>query len=218
MGKRRDPRIEARLQVRIAGVDATGRPLLQTVATHNISRHGALLEGIQSAFKPGEIVSLSYKNDKARFRVAWVGEPGTKRAGQIGVQSVDPAKCIWKTAILPPTTDDKYIPPAREQRMHARVPCRLGAELYMQGSEARVRVSVTNISVGGCFVAMPTLLPDKGRLKIVVWADETKLVIQGVVASQRPGFGISIKFTEMTEIVRERLNAFIQSHLAVRGR
>jgi hypothetical protein len=218
MGKRRDPRIEARLQVRIAGVDATGRPLLQMVATRNISRCGALLEGIQSAFKPGEIVSLSYKNDKARFRVVWAGEPGTNRAGQIGVQSLDPAKCIWDTAILPPTTADKYSTPAREQRMHPRLPCRLGAELFMQGSEARMRVSVTNISVGGCFVAMPTLPPDKGRLKIVLWVDETKLAIQGVVASRRPGFGISIKFTEMTEVVREQLAAFIQSHLVVRGK
>jgi len=218
MGKRRDPRIEARLQVRIAGIDAAGRPLLQTVATRNISRHGALLEGIQSAFKPGEIVSLSYKNDKARFRVSWTGEPGTNRAGLIGVQSVDPAKCIWDTAILPPTTVDKYSAPAREQRMHARLSCRLGAELYMEGSEARVRVSLTNISVGGCFVAMPTLPPDKGRLKIIVWAGETKLAIQGVVASQRPGFGISIKFTEMTEVVREQLTAFIQSHPLVGGR
>ena len=53
-------------------------------------------------------------------------------------------------------------------------------------------------------------------MKIVVWADETKLAIQGVVASQRPGFGISIKFTEMTEDVRQQLQRFIQS-LVVRG-
>jgi len=175
VGKRRDPRIEARLQVRIAGIDANGRPLLQMVTTRNISRQGALLEGIQSTFKAGEIISQSYKNNKARFRVSWAGEPGTDRASQIGVQSIDPAKCIWDPAILPPATADKYSAPARERRLHARVPCRLGAELYMQDSQGPVRVSVTDISVGGCFVAMPTLPPDKGRLKLIVWADDAKL-------------------------------------------
>ena len=218
VGKRRDPRIEARLQVRIAGIDANGRPLLQMVTTRNISRQGALLEGIQSTFKAGEIISQSYKNNKARFRVSWAGEPGTDRASQIGVQSIEAAKCIWDPAILPPATADKYSAPARERRLHARVPCRLGAELYMQDSQGPVRVSVTDISVGGCFVAMPTLPPDKGRLKLIVWADDAKLAIQGVVASRRPGFGISIKFTEMTEEVREQLHRFIQSHLVVRSR
>jgi hypothetical protein len=211
MGKRREPRIQMRLQVRMAGVDASGRPLLQMVTTQNISRQGARLDGIQGAFKPGEIISVSYNNNKARFRVCWMGDTGTARAGQMGVESVDPAKCIWDTATLPPTAADTYAAKARERRQHRRVPCKLGAELYMQGSEALVRVDVRNISEGGCYVEMPTLPPDKGRLKIVVWINDTKLAIQGVVASRRPGFGISIKFTEMTEEVRQQLQHFIQS-------
>jgi hypothetical protein len=201
MGKRRDPRIQAKLQVRIAGIDARGRPLLQMVTTRNISRHGALLEGIQGAFKPGEIISVSYKSDKARFQVTWMGDAGTD---------------IWDAAALPPTAADTYVPKAKERRQHRRVPCRLGAELYMQDSEALVRVDVRNISVGGCFVEMPTLPPDKARLKIIVWVDDNKLAMQGLVASRRPGFGISIKFTEMTEEVRQQLQRFVQS-LVVRS-
>jgi hypothetical protein len=215
MGKRRNPRMQARLQVRIAGIDANGRPRLQMVTTRNISRDGALLDGIQGTFKAGEIISLSYKNSKGRFRVTWVGDAGTDRAGQIGVQSVDPAKCIWDAATLPPTAADTYAAPARERRQHRRVSCKLGAELYMQGSEALVRVDVTNISVGGCFVNMPTMSADQGRLKIMIWANDTQLAIQGVVAGRRPGFGISIKFTEMTEEARQQLQRFVQSHKVV---
>jgi hypothetical protein len=218
MGKRRDPRIQARLQVRIAGIDANGRPLLQVVMTRDISRQGALLDGIQGTFKLGEIISVSYKNNKARFRVAWMGDTGTDRAGQIGVQSIDPAKCIWDTANLPSPTADTYAAQAKERRQHRRVPCKLGAELYMQGSGTLVRADVRDISVGGCFVAMPTLPPDKGRLKIIIWVNDTKLAIQGVVASRRPGFGISIKFTEMTDEVRQQLESLILSHSVVRAR
>ncbi len=213
MGKRRDPRIQAKLQVRIAGIDANGRPLLQVVTTRDISRQGALLQGIQGTFKPGEIISITYKSNKGRFRVSWMGDAGTNRAGQIGVQSIDPVKCIWDAAILPPPAPDTYAAEAKEHRQHPRVLCKLGAELYLQGADALVRAIVTNISMGGCFVAMPTLPPDKGQLKIIVWANAAKLTLHGVVVSRRPGFGISIKFSEMTNDVREQLQRLIQSLL-----
>jgi hypothetical protein len=218
MGTRRDPRVEARLQIRIAGIDVNGRPLLQMVTTRNISRGGALLEGLQGTLKPEETVSLTYKNNKARFRVSWVGETGSAKAGQIGVQSVDATKCIWDTALLPPAAPDTYAAPARERRKHRRVPCRLGAELYVQGTETLTRVHVTNISVGGCFLEMATLAPDKARVKIVIWANDTKLTVHGVVVTRRPGFGVSIKFTEVTEEVQGQLQRFIQSQLAASGR
>ena len=81
------------------------------VPTRNISRQGALLAGIQGKLKPGEIIAITYKNSKARFRVTWVGDVGTEGSGQIGVQSLEPGKCIWDTATLPPMTADMYIPP-----------------------------------------------------------------------------------------------------------
>lgn len=144
MGKRRDPRIQARLEVRIAGIDVHGRPLLQAATTGNISRRGALLQGMQGTLKPGEVISVTYKKNKARFRVAWV--------------------------------------------------------------------ILRDISVGGCFVDMPTLPPESGGLKMVVWVNEAKLTLQGVIVSRRAGFGISIRFTEMTKEVREHLERFIQPH------
>ena len=103
--------MQARLQVRIAGIDASGRALLQIVPTRNISRQGALLAGIQGEVKLGETIAITYKNSKARFLVTWVGEPGTERAGQIGVQSVDAEKCIWDTSTLPPMAADMYTAP-----------------------------------------------------------------------------------------------------------
>lgn len=218
MGKRREPRIKARLQIRIAGSDASGRPLLQMVTTRDISRQGALLEGVQGTFKPGEIISVSYKNNKARFRVSWMGDTGTDRAGQMGVHGIDPAKCIWDAAILPPSALDTFASKTKERRQHQRVQCKLGAELHIEGAEALVRVEITNLSEGGCFVAMSTLPEDRSRVKIIVWANDAKLSMQGVVASRRPGFGISIKFTEMAEDVRRQLQGFLQSRFIVHGR
>ena len=114
MGKRREPRLEARLQVRIAGIDGSGRGFLLMVPTRNISRRGALLAGIQGKLKVGEIIVITYKNSKARFRVTWVGDASTEGAGQIGVQSVEPEKCIWDTTTLPPMAADMYSAPPAE--------------------------------------------------------------------------------------------------------
>ncbi len=189
------------------------------VTTRNISRQGALLDGIQGKFKPGEIIAITFKNNKARFRVTWVGDTGTDRAGQIGVQSVDPAKCVWDATTLPPTAADTYTaPPAKERRQHRRVQCKLGAELHIEGAEVPFRGEVTNLSVGGCFVEMSTLPEDKSRLQLIVWVNDSKLAVKGIVVSRRPGFGISIKFTEMTEEVREQLRRFVQFHLGLLGR
>jgi hypothetical protein len=213
MGNRREPRVEARLEVRIAGIDAEGRPLLQLATTRNISRQGALVEDIQGTFKAGEIISVSYKGNKARFRLAWVGATGTDKAGQIGLESVDPAKCIWDAAALPSSAADTYASPGKERRRHQRVPCRLGAELYLNGASAPVRVHMTDVSVGGCFVPMPTLPPESGGLKMVVWINGTKLTLEGVIANRRPGFGISIRFTGMSHEASEQIEHLIQAHL-----
>ena len=115
MGKRREPRMQAKLHVRIAGIDDSGRPILLMVPTRNISRQGAFLEGIQGALKVGEIVAITYKTSKARFRVAWVGD--AERAGQIGVQSVETEKCIWDATALPPMAADMYVElPAKDRK------------------------------------------------------------------------------------------------------
>jgi hypothetical protein len=115
LGKRREPRKPAKLHVRIAGLDASGRPILLMVPTRNVSRQGALLEGVQGMLKVGEIVTITYKTSKARFRVTWVGDAA--RAGQIGVQSVETEKCIWDATALPPMGADMYVePPAKESK------------------------------------------------------------------------------------------------------
>ncbi len=217
MGKRREPRIPAVLEVRIAGIDAHGRPLLQAAKTCNISRQGALLEGIKGTFKQDEIISISWNNNKARFRIAWAGNAGTPRAGQIGVQSVDSSKCLWDAATVPAAAADSYAAEIKERRKHERVPCRLGAELYLEGSASPVRVLITDISAGGCFVAMPTLPPENGKLKIAMWANQVKLTLQGIVASRRPGFGISIRFTEVNSEMGEHLQHLIRSHKLTYG-
>jgi len=99
LGKRRDPRIDLALPVLLTGTDTGGRPLDQRVMTVNISRRGALLDGIHGLLKPGDTVSLARLQHKEQFRVAWVGEEDTPAAGQIGVAAVDSNTSFWSEVL-----------------------------------------------------------------------------------------------------------------------
>jgi hypothetical protein len=99
LGKRRDPRIDLALPVLLTGTDSSGRPLDQRVITINISRRGALLDGIHGLLRPGDKISLARGHRKEEFRVAWVGGDNTPAAGQIGVAAVDPNTSFWSEVL-----------------------------------------------------------------------------------------------------------------------
>jgi len=99
LGKRRDPRVDVALPVLLTGTDVNGRPLDQRAITINISRRGALLEGIHGMLGPGDIISLARLHKKEQFRVAWVAGEDTPAAGQIGVAAVDPNTSFWDDAL-----------------------------------------------------------------------------------------------------------------------
>lgn len=99
LGKRRDPRIDLALPVLLKGTDMSGRPLDQRVMTINISRRGALLEGVHGMLRPGDIISLARLQKQEQFRVAWVGEDNSPAAGQIGVAAVDPNTTFWNEVL-----------------------------------------------------------------------------------------------------------------------
>src|SRR5271157_458223 len=95
LGKRRDPRIDLALPVLLTGTDVSGRPLDQRVMTINISRRGALLDGVHGILGQDDIIALARLQKKEQFRVAWVGGEDTPAAGQIGVAAVDPNTSFW---------------------------------------------------------------------------------------------------------------------------
>ncbi len=99
LGKRRDPRIHLALPVLLAGTDGSGRPLDQRVMTVNVSRSGALLEGVHGVLRVGDIVSLARLQKKEQFRVISVGDNDSLAAGQIGVAAVDPNTSFWSEVL-----------------------------------------------------------------------------------------------------------------------
>jgi methyl-accepting chemotaxis protein len=92
--RRDDRRMDVALPVQLTGTDVNGRPVDQEVMTINISRQGALLEGIHGMLREGDKISLARLEKKEQYLIAWVGGKD-KPAGQVGVAAVDPKSSLW---------------------------------------------------------------------------------------------------------------------------
>jgi hypothetical protein len=95
MDRRRHPRVSARLPVRIWGMDVYSCPFMQLATAVNISRDGALIQGMRRHVRTGEVLEVQLGHEKAQFSVTWVGKLGSRRDGEIGVKMLPSQPCIW---------------------------------------------------------------------------------------------------------------------------
>jgi hypothetical protein len=215
MGKRREPRKEIKVPVRIFGTDGSGQIFSEKVFTINVSQQGVELEGVQAQPKVDEIVGLTYGATKAHFRVKWVGQPGSAKAGRLGLLNLSPEKSLWDFP-LPPPAYDTSVRDARDRRNSPRLKCTNSVEVYPSGESAPIRTRTADLSLGGCFLEMPNPLPKGVAIKLALWVKEFKLWTTGQVVTSTPGFGIGVRFTEMTEQDRNQLKQFIESLVRIR--
>ncbi|MEP6643771.1 MAG: PilZ domain-containing protein [Acidobacteriaceae bacterium] len=207
MGKRRHPRVDIRLPVRIFGTDVHGHPFSENVFTINIGAGGVLLDGVSSELKMDEIIGLTYGQKKNRFQIRWLPEKGNPSAGRVGLSSVPGQAPMWDTT-FPVATEDGFFSKPVERRKHPRLKHAGSVELHMEGT-AVVWGKTADISLGGCFVEMAIPLKKGTVLKIGLWVAEVKLWATARVVSSTPGYGIGLQFTEMSPKDAEPLQAFL---------
>jgi len=70
-----------------------------TCCTYEISHSGARIAAVPGIKQVGQIIFLQRHNRRARYKVAWIGEPDTSQHGQVGVESLEPANVIWEIEI-----------------------------------------------------------------------------------------------------------------------
>ena len=92
MDLRREERTNARVNALVWSLDANGNISVQQAQTADISASGGCLFGMKSPIDAGAIIGIQNGSRRIRFRVAWAGEPGSTRAGQIGIERVEAEK------------------------------------------------------------------------------------------------------------------------------
>ncbi|HTZ96509.1 MAG TPA: PilZ domain-containing protein [Terriglobales bacterium] len=210
MGKRREPRKEITVPVRIFGTDSSGQIFSEKVNTVNVSRHGAELNGVKAQLKAEEIVGVTYGQNKGHFRVQWAGPPGTPKAGHVGLFNLSPEKPLWDFP-LPLATVDATVRDAQDRRRHPRVKATNSVEIYPNGQATPIRARTADLSLGGCFVEMSTPLTVGTSVRLGLWVGDTKLWINGKAVSLAPGFGNGISFVDVGEMELAELRKFLGS-------
>ncbi len=95
--RRKEARTSMRLPVRVFGADNQGRPFNLMVQTVDIALMGARLRGVKHLEVNSE-VQLEHARSRARYRVAWINISDK----QVGLECLEPAKCIWGSALPQP--------------------------------------------------------------------------------------------------------------------
>lgn len=210
MGKRREHRKQIKVSVRIFGTDSSGDIFSEKVFTENVSQHGVELSGVQAQPKVDEIVGVTYGKTKGHFRVKWVGQRGSPQAGRMGLLNLSPEKSLWDFP-LPPPSFDASVRDVRDRRASPRMKTTNSVEMYRTGETVPIRTRTADLSLGGCFLEMPNPLPKGTQVRIALWVKEFKLWANAEVVTSTPGFGIGVKFAEMTEQDRNQLKEFLES-------
>jgi hypothetical protein len=210
MGQRREPRKPIDVPLRIFGTDSGGKIFSENVTTVDVSQNGAKLGGVRARVKVDEIIGATYGKNKVHFRVKWAGEPGSPKDGQIGLLNLTPEKPFWDFP-LPSGAIDDFRFADKDRRQSARVKCSIAAELYPVGQPV-IWCKVSDLSLGGCFVEMPIPLRVDTKFEVALWLGETKLRLKGEVASTSPGFGIGVRFKNVSPDNLE----FLRRHIQVR--
>jgi len=214
MGKRREPRKEIQLPVRIFGTDSSGKMFSESAFTVNVGQNGAELSGVHREINLDETVGVSYGANRGRFKVRWVGKPGTAKAGHVGLLNISPEKTLWDFP-LPAAGKDDYQAPVVQQRRHQRIKCHNSVALHTPDG-ASFWGTVADLSTGGCYVEMAIPLAQESKVSLSIWIGETKIWVDGEVAYSTPGMGIGVKFNRVSEQDLERIRAYLEplSYLA----
>lgn len=211
-GKRCEPRKPVEVSVRIFGTDRDGKIFSEAVTSADLSHHGARLRGLKARLKVDEVIGITYGRNKAHFRVKWVGAPGSPAEGQVGLLNLTPEKQLWEMPLPHGEIDGFQSTASNDRRQWPRVKCSISVEMQPTG-QTSIRGRASDLSQGGCFVEMGSPLPLETKLEILLWLGGAKVRLQGSVASGSPGFGIGVRFHNVSPKDRE----FLQGHLKSLG-
>ena len=187
MGKRREPRKEIRVAVRIFGTDRGGQLFSEKVFTVNVSQQGVELSGVQAQPNVDEIVGITHGVTKAHFRVKWVGQPGSDKAGRLGLLNLSPGKTCGTSPCRHPVTTQRFamreiVGPARAR--NAQVPSKFTRLAKPRPFAPGPPISAWEDVSWRC----PTLFL-QGRRSESLWVKDFKLWANAEVITSTPGLG-----------------------------
>jgi hypothetical protein len=204
-----EPRVTVDLPVRIWGLTAEGKAFSQRARAQNISSEGALLNGVESELKVGDVIGVECDEQKARCTVIWAVNSGAMKKNQVGVRLLNNQKCPW-TKYLSKDAGSPSFSDLNRRRFYRH---KIGFPLEIRDERLKtpVRINTTDVSGNGCYVESMMPMPTGTPLRIDFWLDSEHFNIAGVVRTCDPGVGNGIEFTGLSPEAKAHMQAYLDA-------
>jgi hypothetical protein len=202
-----EPRETADLPVRVWGMSAEGKPFSQSARAQNISTDGALLSGVESELKVGDVIGVQCDDKKARCTVVWVMNTGLIKKNQVGVKLVADQECPWKSHLALENEPAAVAPSNRRRWERHKISFPL--ELRDERVGTPMRISATDVSGNGCYIETIMPLAAGTALRLDFWMQSEHMTAKAVVRTCDPGVGMGIEFTGLVQPDKERLQRYL---------
>jgi hypothetical protein len=190
-------------------MSAEGRPFSQQARAQNISSEGALLTGLDSELKVGDVIGVQCDAKKTRCTVAWVVNTGIVKRNQVGVKLLADQECPWKAYL--PIEGSQVVVTRPNQRRFPRHKISLPIELRDERTHVPMRITATDVSGNGCYVESILPLPVGSMLRADFWLDSEHVNATAVVRTCDPGVGNGIEFIGLPPDGKERMQAYLEA-------
>lgn len=209
--ERPDPRVDTDLPIRVFGMDSAGKPFNQHVRARNISSSGALVSGVESQLKPGDVIGVQLEQKKARCRVVWVVDAGGIQKNQLGLQLMEGQECPWREVLekqTAPTGAAAPNPANRRRRIRHKISFAL--ELRDERNNIPMRVNATDISGNGCYIETIMPIAVGTSLKVEFFLEDERITSTAIVRTCDPGVGMGIEFMSLTPDLQDRFQHLLE--------
>jgi len=190
----------------------------QVALTLDATSNSARLASLQLPIEPGEIIELHRNTMRAKFKVFWVGAPGSLLTGQAGIRALDGSRSIWGLDFPQDEPDVRCDPrelrsglpmvrglektptesPSRRQEIKG------GASIRANGYSHAIYAQILDISESAVQLKTPSILPPGTEVFVLLNLSGFVVEVPGVVRASDPQAGMHIGFSKMSACTQEK--------------
>jgi hypothetical protein len=205
----KEPSKSATPTARIWGLAANGRTFAQSASLKNLTMNGTVITGLQQEIALNEVIGLQFKDVKTRVQVVWVDYRDAKNRS-VEVRLGANQTCPWESELGNAKNSDS----PSNRREFDRHLLKFPVDIKRSGSHAPMHLSANDISGSGCYLQTMSPSPAGTQLELKFWIESEPITCSGVVRTCDTGFGMGIEFVSLPGPVKQRLQAWLETHKA----
>ena len=198
----------------------------QVAHTLDAASNSARLAGLCLPIEPGDTIEIQRNASRAKFKVYWVGAPGSLLAGQAGVRALPGSKTIW-TPDFPQDAPDLNCDPQHlrsglplVRSLHPATPkedvptrqeFKGGASIRATGYSHAIYAQISDVSQYGAQLKTPFVLPPNTELFVLFNLNGVVVEVPGFVRTSDALAGMEVGFQKMSAVTQDKLRMALGS-------